>query len=822
MTLTMRRGGFLCAAFYSAAAISNEECAAKLKWFPQLTQQASDGVSKPDDELFKSGLSSISKGDASCGDTAAGQHEDCGKFKTWNTLEAVAEKQGKPFKVFDGPAKYSDVRQGALGDCYFLAALASIAHAQPEFIHDMFTHRDQWANDVYTTRWRLNGGDQDVVVNNKVPTLYHDSITAFAHGDDAAASFTAWPIILEKAWAKIFTNYKATEGGVWGTVLTSAVAANVESATHHQSDMETVWHLLEKGTWQKWPMGAGTGSHGNPTKYGLVAGHQYTVLQVTTVGGQRAVEVFNPWNKDGYHGQVPNEDKKDGKFTMTFQEYMDAFDVTEAAELRKGYHTVSKHIQGTDGVMMGQYEITVDNDLPFTVGVHWPSAHLIEPCTVPDPAVTLVVGKKTDWHAVTIGAEDGRRYGINVARAEVQSGAGTYVVSVSAKFKDTDAWIPNVHLTVYAADEVEIKESDMSESEAITKMLLPDCAGDHFTVTGKSSHYNGVYKKADQALNGVPYFVATDEATYLYFDGSRGKWTFINQGQWQDVLNGAHWTTPTFERAGLGKCGIYDSPDIGGFGGMTCMQAVDGLYGNVKCEGTKYSKKVQRYCPKACAQATDAAEDAATRAAAEKEALQKAAEGGCSEGTVIGYSGFKDGLYQKIDETHKDLPIYKSIDGKYIMYYKESCRAWGIIGSNQWAYVKQGYTFNIACFNKDDDSTFKCGRHDTSLIAPYSEPCSIVPAHKYSNVNCNDKMVEKYCALTCKVGGSKLFDTSMPALGARLSDASEVLSAKVFGFGAAVMLAVALVLARKRYTSMDRTLRGAAPILDPEASQLDE
>ena len=69
-------------------------------------------------------------------------------------------------------------------------------------------------------------------------------------------------------------------------------------------------------------MGAGT----DQGKYGLASGHAYSVLRAhMTDGGVRAVECFNPWGHDKYDGQLPNKDKTDGKFSMTLNEFFDAF-----------------------------------------------------------------------------------------------------------------------------------------------------------------------------------------------------------------------------------------------------------------------------------------------------------------------------------------------------------------------------------------------------------------------------------------------------------------------------------------------------------------
>merc|ERR1719330_2332323 len=97
---------------------------------------------------------------------------------------------------------------------------------------------------------------------------------------------------------------------------------------------------------EKYPMGASTSK--KAPKFGLVTGHTYSVLETAHHEGMRAVKLFNPWSSDNYTGQISNEDKKDGIFTMLFAEYMDAFDSTEVAEMRLGYRSDSKRVFGTE------------------------------------------------------------------------------------------------------------------------------------------------------------------------------------------------------------------------------------------------------------------------------------------------------------------------------------------------------------------------------------------------------------------------------------------------------------------------------------------
>merc|ERR1712066_1016075 len=100
------------------------------------------------------------------------------------------------------------------------------------------------------------------------------------------------------------------------------------------------------------------------------------------------------------------------------------------------------------------------------------------------------------------------------------------------------------------------------------------------------------------------------------------------------------------------------------------------------------------------------------------------------------------------------------------MYFQPSCEGWTLIGQGQWSDVQQGAVFKTECFTKND---MKCGRHDTAEIGPCSVGCGAVRNHVYSNVNCEEEAVQRYCADTCSSHIQEAFDVSMPVFSRRVA-----------------------------------------------------
>ncbi len=79
-------------------------------------------------------------------------------------------------ELFQNGIEYSDIRQGILANCYYLAALAGVALQDAQKIEDMFIDN---GDGTYTVRFFNNGKADYVTVNRLLPT-YHSGNLAFA------------------------------------------------------------------------------------------------------------------------------------------------------------------------------------------------------------------------------------------------------------------------------------------------------------------------------------------------------------------------------------------------------------------------------------------------------------------------------------------------------------------------------------------------------------------------------------------------------------------------------------------------------------------
>lgn len=104
-----------------------------------------------------------------------------------------------------------------------------------------------------------------------------------------------WPILIEKAYAKLFGSYSNIIGGHPDEALahlTNALPMRYSFKKEEVKKMYTsgeLWNKLELMRAQNWLMGAASpsGSDSNKSSLGVVYGHAYSVMDVAIVDGNK-------------------------------------------------------------------------------------------------------------------------------------------------------------------------------------------------------------------------------------------------------------------------------------------------------------------------------------------------------------------------------------------------------------------------------------------------------------------------------------------------------------------------------------------------------
>lgn len=105
--------------------------------------------------------------------------------------------------LFQNGISYTDVDQGAVGDCYYLASLGAAAHQKTSKIQDMFIDN---GDGTFTVKFYKNGAADYVTVDRYLPTngsgyfVYANNSSGKKYND---ASNELWVALAEKAYAQV-------------------------------------------------------------------------------------------------------------------------------------------------------------------------------------------------------------------------------------------------------------------------------------------------------------------------------------------------------------------------------------------------------------------------------------------------------------------------------------------------------------------------------------------------------------------------------------------------------------------------------------------
>jgi calpain-15 len=124
-----------------------------------------------------------------------------GEMKTWKKFtwkRAPEHFKGEEFSVFHG-IEPNDIKQGNLGNCYFLSALSSMAEF-PQRIKDIFPIHKVNSAGCYPMNLCVNGQFIIIIVDDYFPYDPLNEVPAFSKANENEL----WVLLLEKAWVSCF------------------------------------------------------------------------------------------------------------------------------------------------------------------------------------------------------------------------------------------------------------------------------------------------------------------------------------------------------------------------------------------------------------------------------------------------------------------------------------------------------------------------------------------------------------------------------------------------------------------------------------------
>jgi hypothetical protein len=208
----------------------------------------------------------------------------------------------------DGP-QYDDIRQGALGDCYYLAALSALSDTDPDLISQAMT---ELGDGTYAVRFYRDGSEVYLRLDADMPSAY----AALTPDGET------WVMLMEKAYAFFrfgSNDYSTIDGGVVSPVFKELTGGSADGiwtsgtlatlASYINTNLDVWWHPVTLDSY-------------NSAASPIVGGHVYMVKSIEGAGDEAYVTVYNPW---GFDGCSYDSNPNDGLLRLSIAKIQECF-----------------------------------------------------------------------------------------------------------------------------------------------------------------------------------------------------------------------------------------------------------------------------------------------------------------------------------------------------------------------------------------------------------------------------------------------------------------------------------------------------------------
>jgi calpain-15 len=414
----------------------------------------------------------------------------------------------KEIAVFRG-IDPNDISQGALGDCYLLCCLATLAE-RPKLVERLII-TEQFNQVGCYAIWLCDAGTwRSVIVDDYFPCNPKTGLPAFTKSNGPEL----WVLLLEKAYAKLFGGYDVIEGGLPQYALKDLTGAPYESK--ESSDPDVMWDFIKKSDEKNYLLtcySKSTEIREQKNPLGIVSGHAYSILDAKEILDKngsisdRIVQIRNPWGKFEWTGawgdksskwtpeakaQVPTyADADDGTFWMSITDFVTFYEGVGICKLHEDYFYQSvklRHDESTLANFRSKDDAFIPYENPNRTVVRIrveKKSHLFLSVNQTDDRKFMVSGLPYSYSNVRMFVSkvtpEGLRYEAGVSQAdrdvviETTLGKGDYLVSIEVVWEQEhhkrftfSAYSENaVHLERVGAPDYDLLERNVLKSFAV-------------------------------------------------------------------------------------------------------------------------------------------------------------------------------------------------------------------------------------------------------------------------------------------------------------------------------------------------------------------
>ncbi|XP_041783640.1 calpain-B-like [Anopheles merus] len=263
-----------------------------------------------------------------------------------------------PKFVTEGFSRF-DVRQGIIGNCWFISSCSALTSHQELFERVVPLDNGQFEPDHYAGLFHFRfwqyGQWVEVIVDDRLPVGKNNQLLFISSSDKDEF----WGALLEKAYAKLHGSYEALDSGTGREGMVDLTGGITEFYQLKGNEPDDLFERLESNLARRSLITAGINGNDRERvqRVNLVPQHEYSVTKVTRLdatlhmldfGAGNAVDVRlicvrNPWGRGEWSGawgdhslewimvrdekmEELNIVKEDGEFWMNFEDFVHHFD----------------------------------------------------------------------------------------------------------------------------------------------------------------------------------------------------------------------------------------------------------------------------------------------------------------------------------------------------------------------------------------------------------------------------------------------------------------------------------------------------------------
>ena len=458
---------------------------------------------------------------------------------SWLRPEQFFKSRPKVFDTIDP----DDILQGGLGDCYFLAAISSIASKSQRLERIILTKK--YNNEgIYVVALCINGIWEDVLVDDLFPCRKYSKEPAF----NSSKTNELWVMILEKAWAKVHGGYLNIAAGLTREALRDLTGASAK--TFFTADgKERIWDIIHEAHNKEYVLTAGSddlnyGSDAFIDKIGIAGSHAYSLLgayEIVRKNGrltvlpfnqrrnvdkhnkERVVKLRNPWGKGEWKGEWSDnssrwtselkrelgvERKEDGIFFMDFANFCKYYSDIQVCYYHDNYKYSAVNLQNKKGeIMFLRFELTGTGKYYFSVNQKnrrfFPKNQKYK-----YSGISQIIGMLGGDGQVKYVGSSMKQDKENWLQYEARP--GTYYVYINTPWK---SFVNEFSFSVYGPTKCKIEQisSEDLPTQFYEKLLLAHAKEDKSSRFSKLSQAEVYYKRwDDQSGLGYLYFENRD------------------------------------------------------------------------------------------------------------------------------------------------------------------------------------------------------------------------------------------------------------------------------------------------------------------------